>query len=157
MIDIKFNGRLWNILKTYETNNLKKNKIKKLIFFSSSEVYGNPDKKNIPTKESYDGNVSFTGPRACYDESKRFGETLVFNYSNIYKFNSVIIRPFNNYGPGMSLNDKRIIPDLMKNVLDNKDMILFSDGGIDLFTLPVRRSGPKLDVSTCPESSCSQQ
>ena len=121
-------GGLWNILKTYETNNLKKNKIKKLIFFSSSEVYGNPDKKNIPTKESYDGNVSFTGPRACYDESKRFGETLVFNYSNIYKFNSVIIRPFNNYGPGMSLNDKRIIPDLMKNVLDNKDMILFSDG-----------------------------
>ena len=49
---------------------LKKISLKKLIFFSSSEVYGNPDKKNIPTKEDYDGNVSFTGPRACYDESK---------------------------------------------------------------------------------------
>ena len=121
-------GGLWNILKSYESNSLKKNKLKKLIFFSSSEVYGNPDKKNIPTKEDYDGNVSFTGPRACYDESKRFGETLVFNYSNIYKFNSVIIRPFNNYAPGMSLNDKRIIPDLMKNVLDNNNMVLFSNG-----------------------------
>ena len=121
-------GGLWNILKSYESNGLKKNKLKKLIFFSSSEVYGNPDKKNIPTKEDYDGNVSFTGPRACYDESKRFGETLVLNYSNIYKFKSVIIRPFNNYGPGMSINDKRIIPDLMKNVLDNNDMILFSNG-----------------------------
>jgi nucleoside-diphosphate-sugar epimerase len=121
-------GGLWNILKSFESNNSTKNKLKKLIFFSSSEVYGNPDKNNIPTKEDYVGNVSFTGPRACYDESKRFGETLVLNYSNIYKFNSVIIRPFNNYGPGMSLNDKRIIPDLMKNVLDNEDMILFSNG-----------------------------
>jgi len=121
-------GGLWNILKSYESNSTKKNNQKKLIFFSSSEVYGNPDKKNIPTKEDYNGNVSFTGPRACYDESKRFGETLVLNYSNIYKFTSVIIRPFNNYGPGMSIDDKRIIPDLMKNVLENHNMILFSNG-----------------------------
>ena len=71
-----------------------------LFFFSSSEVFGDPDKKFIPTKENYNGNVSFTGPRACYDESKRFGETLVINYSKFYNFKSVIVRPFYYYGPG---------------------------------------------------------
>ena len=115
---------LWKILESLK----KKNKKKVLFFFSSSEVYGDPDKKFIPTSENYTGNVSFTGPRACYDESKRFGETLVVNYSKFYKFKCVIVRPFNNYGPGMRLNDKRVLPDIMKNVLGNKDIVIYSDG-----------------------------
>jgi len=115
---------LWKILE-----NLKKNKKKKILFFfSSSEVYGDPNKNNIPTAENFHGNVSFTGPRACYDESKRFGETLVINYSRLYKFKSIIVRPFNNYGPGMKLDDKRVLPDMMKNIIKNKNINIFSDG-----------------------------
>lgn len=115
---------LWKILESLK----KQNKNKILFFFSSSEIYGDPDKRFIPTKENYNGNVSATGPRACYDESKRFGETLVVNYSNYYKLKSVIIRPFNNYGPGMKLNDKRLLPDLMNDVIENKNLTLYSNG-----------------------------
>ena len=111
-----------NCLKIAKRNNSK------FIFFSSSEVYGNPDKKNIPTKENYNGNTSSTGPRACYDESKRYGETLVINYSKRFKFKSVIIRPFNNYGPGMKIRDKRLIPDLLENVINDRNLIIYSDG-----------------------------
>ena len=62
--------------------------------------YGDPDKHNVPTKESYRGNVSSMGPRACYDESKRLGETLCYIYNNYYNLHTNIIRPFNIYGPG---------------------------------------------------------
>jgi nucleoside-diphosphate-sugar epimerase len=115
---------LWKILESLKN----KNKKKILFFFSSSEIYGNPHKQYIPTKESYNGNVSPTGPRACYDESKRFGEALVINYAKYYRLRSVIVRPFNNYGPGMKLNDKRILPDLMKNIITKKNLTLYSDG-----------------------------
>ena len=53
----------------------------KFIFFSSSEIYGNPDVLNIPTKETYKGYVACQGPRCCYDESKRLGETLCYVYN----------------------------------------------------------------------------
>jgi UDP-glucuronate decarboxylase len=55
--------------------------VRGLLFFSTSEIYGDPDAANIPTPETYRGNVSCTGPRACYDESKRFGETLCVNFA----------------------------------------------------------------------------
>ncbi|HEY8096351.1 MAG TPA: NAD-dependent epimerase/dehydratase family protein [Methylobacter sp.] len=67
----------------------------KLSFFSSSEIYGDPDSKHVPTMESYRGNVSSLGPRACYDESKRLGETLVRIYHEKYDVHGTIIRPFN--------------------------------------------------------------
>ena len=121
-------GGLWKILNYFEKSKEKKNIKKTLFFFSSSEVYGDPDKKNIPTKESYFGNVSFFGPRACYDESKRFGETLILNYSAAYKFRSIIVRPFNNYGPGMSLTDRRVIPDIFNNIINNQNIQIFSNG-----------------------------
>ena len=98
------------------------------MFFSSSEIYGDPDKKNIPTREEYNGNVSCIGPRACYDESKRYGETLCMNFFRQYRIPIKIVRPFNNYGPGLSINDKRVIPDLFKNVLENNNITLFSNG-----------------------------
>ena len=106
----------------------KKKKIKSMIYMSSSEVYGNPNKKNIPTKEDYNGNVSFTGPRACYDESKRVGETICNIYSRKYKLPIKIIRPFNVYGPNQSIEDKRIIPDLLKSALKEKKIELYSNG-----------------------------
>ena len=86
------------------------------------------DKENIPTSESYSGNVSFTGPRACYDESKRVGETICNIYKKKYQIPIKIIRPFNVYGPNQNIEDKRIIPDLLKSALKKNTIELYSDG-----------------------------
>jgi UDP-glucuronate decarboxylase len=102
--------------------------IKGLLFFSSSEIYGDPDAANIPTDEEYRGLVSCTGPRACYDESKRFGETICMLYAQKYNMPISVARPFNNYGPGMSLSDKRAPADFASAVMQGKDIIMFSDG-----------------------------
>jgi UDP-glucuronate decarboxylase len=99
-----------------------------LLFFSSSEIYGDPTPENIPTPETYRGNVSCTGPRACYDEAKRFGETLCVNYARHYHLPIKIVRPFNNYGPGLKITDRRVIPDFARDILANRDIIMFSDG-----------------------------
>lgn len=106
----------------------KRRPVKGFLFFSSSEIYGDPDSEHIPTPESYWGNVNPCGPRACYDESKRLGETICYNYASLYKMPVTIVRPFNNYGPGMRINDLRVMPDFAKAVLDNTDITLYSDG-----------------------------
>jgi len=98
------------------------------LFFSSSEIYGDPDRDHIPTDEEYRGLVSCTGPRACYDESKRFGETICWIYAKQYAMPLTIARPFNNYGPGMRINDKRLPADFAKCVLENQDIVILSDG-----------------------------
>ena len=105
----------------------KKHKAK-FIFFSSSEIYGDPDKLNVPTKESYRGNVSSIGPRACYDESKRLGETLCYIYNNYYNLHTNIIRPFNIYGPGMGQKDYRIFPNFISNILNYKELNIYGTG-----------------------------
>ena len=98
------------------------------MFYSTSEIYGDPDPENIPTSEEYRGNVSCTGPRACYDESKRYGETLCVNYANQYDLPVRITRPFNNFGPGLKISDKRVIPDFARDILNGRDIIMLSDG-----------------------------
>lgn len=102
--------------------------IKGFLFYSSSEVYGDPSPDQIPTKESYRGNVNTCGPRSCYDESKRLGETLCYIFSQKYNMPVTIVRPFNNYGPGMRLNDQRVAADFAKAVINNEDIVIFSDG-----------------------------
>lgn len=102
--------------------------LKGFLFYSSSEIYGDPDAAHIPTNEEYRGLVSCTGPRACYDEAKRFGETICTLYAQQYDLPIRIVRPFNIYGPGLRLGDKRLPPDLAKNVLANEDIVLYSDG-----------------------------
>ncbi len=119
---------LYNILNYLVDRRNTKNFVKGLLYFSSSEIYGDPLKGNIPTSEDYRGNVSCTGPRACYDESKRFCETLCVNYSKVYNLPIKSARPFNNYGPGLQLKDKRVIPDISKNILEGKDIELYSNG-----------------------------
>lgn len=114
---------LRNLLDFYRQRHLQG-----LLFFSSSEVYGDPSAKNIPTKEEFRGNVSCVGPRSCYDESKRLGETLCYIYANKYFMPISVVRPFNNYGPGMRLQDKRAPADFAKAIIDNKDIVMFSDG-----------------------------
>ncbi|NND03854.1 MAG: NAD-dependent epimerase/dehydratase family protein, partial [Acidimicrobiia bacterium] len=99
-----------------------------LLYMSTSEVYGDPPPEEIPTPETYRGNVSFTGPRACYDESKRFGETLCVNFAQQYGMPISIARPFNNYGPGLKLTDKRVLPDFARDVLADRDIALLSSG-----------------------------
>lgn len=98
------------------------------LFFSSSEIYGDPPPDQIPTPETFRGNVSCTGPRACYDESKRYGETLCVNFSQQYQLPVRVARPFNNYGPGLKLTDRRVIPDFVTNLLAGNDLVLLSDG-----------------------------
>ena len=98
------------------------------LFFSSSEIYGDPVSSEIPTEEEYRGNVSCVGPRACYDEAKRFGETMCYLYAKNFNMPITVARPFNNYGPGMRLNDKRLPADFATCVLDGKDITILSDG-----------------------------
>lgn len=102
--------------------------IKGFLFFSSSEIYGDPNAENIPTSEDYNGNVSCTGPRACYDESKRFGETMCRLFSEKHDMPIGVVRPFNNYGPGMKINDKRVPADFAKSIYENEDIVILSDG-----------------------------
>lgn len=114
---------LRNLLDFYKDNPLKG-----FLFFSSSEIYGDPDLGHIPTDEEYRGNVSCLGPRACYDEAKRFGETLCYVYASKYSLPICIVRPFNNYGPGMDLEDRRVPADFAKSIINNDDIAILSDG-----------------------------
>lgn len=99
-----------------------------VLFFSSSEIYGDPAPDNIPTPETYRGNVSCTGPRACYDESKRYGETLCVNFAQQHQVPVKVARPFNNYGPGLKITDRRVISDFAADIFANRDITLLSDG-----------------------------
>ena len=107
---------------------LKHNTNSKFIFFSSSEIYGNPDKKNIPTKETYNGNVSSIQDRSCYDEGKRVGETLCYFYKIKQKIDVVIFRPFNVFGPGMPKNDYRVFPRFFNSIKNNRPITIFKNG-----------------------------
>jgi UDP-glucuronate decarboxylase len=102
--------------------------LKGFLFYSSSEIYGDPIASEIPTPETYRGNVSCTGPRACYDESKRFGETLCVTFARQENLPITIARPFNNYGPGLKITDGRVIPDFAADVLAGRDIVMLSDG-----------------------------
>lgn len=99
-----------------------------ILFFSSSEIYGDPDRNSIPTDENYRGNVACVGPRACYDESKRFGETLCYVFAKKHAMPITVARPFNNYGPGMRLTDLRLPGDFAKCVVEGRDLVMLSDG-----------------------------
>jgi len=98
------------------------------MFYSSSEIYGDPDPAHIPTPETYRGFVSCTGPRACYDESKRYGETLCVNFAQQYDLPIKSARPFNNYGPGLKISDRRVLPDFARDILAGQDIVMLSDG-----------------------------
>ena len=104
----------------------KEKKIKSMLLLSSSEIYGDPE--IFPTPESYVGKVSCTGPRACYDESKRLAETISILYFQQYNIPIKIARPFNVYGPYLNLDDGRIIPDFMNNAINKSEIIIHSDG-----------------------------
>ena len=100
----------------------------RLLFFSSSEIYGDPDANHVPTQESYHGNVSCLGARACYDESKRLGETLVRIYHTQFGVKGTIVRPFNVYGPGMQKLDYRVLPNFAAKILSGEPVSVYGTG-----------------------------
>lgn len=102
--------------------------VKGFLFFSSSEIYGDPDPSRVPTSESYRGNISCIGPRACYDESKRLGETLCTIFQYRYGIPTTIVRPFNVYGPGMQEKDYRVLPNFISRILAAKPLMIYGSG-----------------------------
>ncbi len=117
-----------NVLEYARTQNKAGLPLGGILFYSTSEIYGDPDPANIPTAETYRGNVSCTGPRACYDESKRYGETLCVNFATQHDVPVRIARPFNNYGPGLKIDDARVLPDFCRDMLNQRDIVMYSDG-----------------------------
>jgi len=95
----------------------------KIIYVSSPAVYGETGNKKI--KEDYTGSVDQFNPRAVYSEAKRFGETLVANYRSRFDLDAKIVRVFNGYGPKLKLDDGRMIPELIRSALNNKDLVVY--------------------------------
>ena len=93
---------------------------------STSEVYGDPEVH--PQPETYRGNVSTIGPRACYDEGKRVAETLFFDYSRNHNVEIRIARIFNTYGPRMAKNDGRVVSNFILQALRNEPITIYGDG-----------------------------
>jgi UDP-glucuronate decarboxylase len=98
----------------------------KILQASTSEVYGDPEVH--PQPESYKGNVSTTGIRACYDEGKRCAETLFFDYHRQYGVKIKVARIFNTYGPFMDSNDGRVISNFIVQALKNQDITIYGEG-----------------------------
>ncbi|HLL53591.1 MAG TPA: GDP-mannose 4,6-dehydratase, partial [Myxococcaceae bacterium] len=101
---------------------------KKAVFLqaSTSEIYGDP--LVHPQREDYCGNVNPIGPRAVYDEAKRYGEAIVSAYHRTYGVETRIARIFNTYGPRMRLDDGRVVPAFVGHALRGEDFTLFGDG-----------------------------
>lgn len=98
----------------------------KFLISSTSEIYGDP--LVHPQKETYWGNVNSIGPRACYDESKRLGETLTMEYVRQYQVDARIVRIFNTYGPNSQIEDGRMIPNFVTRALRNESLVIYGDG-----------------------------
>jgi UDP-glucuronate decarboxylase len=100
----------------------------RILFTSTSEVYGNPDV--VPTPESYYGNVNPIGPRGCYDEAKRCGEAYVMAYRKQHNLDTRIARIFNTYGPRIRTDGiyGRVIPRFIDQALKGEPLTVFGDG-----------------------------
>lgn len=99
----------------------------KIMQFSSSVVYGPRTGGNTRVKEDETGKVDFLSARSSYDEGKRFSETIVENYRQVFGVDSKIIRLFRIYGPRMKLNQGNLIPDFINSALENSDLIVQGD------------------------------
>jgi UDP-glucuronate decarboxylase len=106
----------------------RNNELEGFLLFSSSEIYGDPDPKAVPTPETYHGYVSSVGPRACYDESKRLGETIATVYQQRHNVPVTIVRPFNVFGAGMKHNDRRVIPMFAYEALNGRAIPVHGTG-----------------------------
>jgi dTDP-glucose 4,6-dehydratase len=96
------------------------------VLASTSEVYGDP--LVHPQSEDYFGNVNTIGPRAVYDEAKRFAETLTVTYHRLYGLRTGIVRIFNTYGPGLRPADGRVVSNFLVQAIDGKPLTVYGDG-----------------------------
>jgi nucleoside-diphosphate-sugar epimerase len=117
---------LVNSLGTYRMLEMARQQNAMFLISSTSEIYGDP--LVHPQVESYWGNVNPIGPRACYDESKRLGETLTMEYYRQYRTNVRIVRIFNTYGPNSQVDDGRMIPNFITQALKNEPLTIYGDG-----------------------------
>ena len=115
-----------NFLGTYNSLELALKNRAQILFTSTSEVYGDPEKH--PQTESYKGNVNPNGIRSCYDEGKRIGETLCFDYHRVHKLDIKVARIFNTYGPKMLLNDGRVVTNFIIQALKNIPLTIYGEG-----------------------------
>jgi len=113
-------------LGTHNTLGLAKANNARFLLASTSEIYGDPIEH--PQKETYAGNVDVTGPRAVYDEAKRFAESLTLAYHRQHEVDTRIVRIFNTYGPRMDLEDGRALPNLLKQALLAEPLTVYGDG-----------------------------
>jgi UDP-glucuronate decarboxylase len=111
---------VYNALELAHKNNAR------ILQASTSEVYGDPNVN--PQIENYWGNVNPIGERSCYDEGKRIGETLLFNYHRKYQLDIRIPRIFNTYGPNMDPEDGRVVSNFIVQALSNSDITVYGDG-----------------------------
>jgi len=98
----------------------------KLLYTSTSEVYGDP--LQHPQTEEYYGNVNTVGERSCYDEGKRVGETLLYEYKKNYNLDVKIVRLFNTYGPKMNIEDGRVVTNFIRSYKNNQDISVYGSG-----------------------------
>jgi len=117
---------LVNSMGTYQGLELARKNKARFILASTSEVYGDP--LEVPQEEGYHGNVNPIGPRACYDESKRFAEALTSSYHRIYDMDTVIMRIFNTFGPRMRREDGRVVPNFIQQALMGQPLTVYGDG-----------------------------
>ena len=117
-----------NSLGTYQMLEQARRQKAIFLFTSTSEAYGDP--LVHPQREDYWGNVNPVGPRACYDESKRLGETLTMEYYRQFQVNARMVRIFNTYGPNSQADDGRMIPNFITQALQNKPLTIYGDGSI---------------------------
>lgn len=115
-----------NVLGTLNVLELAREQKARVIFASTSEVYGNPEIH--PQKENYVGHVNPVGPRACYDEGKRAGEALMMDFHRMYGVEAGIVRLFNTYGPRMAPNDGRVVGRFISAAQKGLPLEIFGDG-----------------------------
>ena len=115
-----------NFLGTYNMLELALSNNARILFASTSEVYGNPEVS--PQDEGYKGAVNTIGPRSCYDEGKRVAESLCFDYLRTHNLEIRIPRIFNTYGPRMAQNDGRVISNFICQSLLNQSITVFGQG-----------------------------
>jgi len=113
-------------LGTHNTLGVAKANNARFLLASTSEIYGDP--LVHPQVETYAGNVDPVGPRAVYDEAKRFAESLTMAYYRQHKVDTRIVRIFNTYGPRMDLEDGRALPNLLKQALLGQALTIYGDG-----------------------------
>jgi UDP-glucuronate decarboxylase len=117
---------LTNVLGTFHALELARQTGARVLQASTSEVYGDPEVH--PQSESYRGSVSPHGPRSCYDEGKRCGESLVSDFHRAHDVDVRIARIFNTYGPGMTLDDGRMVATFVLQALRGESLTVFGDG-----------------------------